>query len=205
MTAGIIGVPLGSYLSTRLGKTYPRSDPVICAIGLLISAPLIAGSMLVITSNSTLAYILVFLGQLALNCNWAIVADMLLVRFFQCHPLSHLTPALYLFTFLLSFHVLTSCVKFFIFRLNLFYPRLDIILSFAEKKTIRIICFRSVCFYLRLAALIIFLIIESPHSRCIKRAGAGEMATHSLVLLPFMFCTIGRLVSRWTTFSFLFG
>lgn len=81
MTAGILGVPLGSYLSTRLSKKYPRSDPVICAVGLLISAPLIAGAMLVVTANSTLAYILVFLGEVALNCNWAIVADMLLVRF----------------------------------------------------------------------------------------------------------------------------
>lgn len=82
MTAGILGVPLGSYLSTRLSKNYPRCDPVICAIGLLISAPLIAGSMLFVTSNSTIAYTLVFLGEVALNCNWAIVADMLLVR----HP-----------------------------------------------------------------------------------------------------------------------
>lgn len=93
MTAGIIGVPLGSYLSTRLGKTYPRSDPVICAIGLLISAPLIAGSMLVVTANSTLAYILVFLGEVALNCNWAIVADMLLVRLIHCHPFSRLSSS----------------------------------------------------------------------------------------------------------------
>lgn len=80
MTAGIIGVPLGSYLSTKLSKTYPRSDPVICAIGLLVSAPLIGASMIVVTANSTLAYLLVFLGEVALNCNWAIVADMLLVR-----------------------------------------------------------------------------------------------------------------------------
>lgn len=79
MTAGIIGVPLGSYLSTKLSKIYPRSDPVICAIGLLISAPLIAGAMLFVTVNSTVAYLLVFLGEIALNCNWAIVADMLLV------------------------------------------------------------------------------------------------------------------------------
>lgn len=82
MLAGIIGVPLGSYLSTKLSKRYPRSDPVICAMGLLISAPLIAASMLFVTVNSTLAYVLVFLGEVALNCNWAIVADMLLVRTF---------------------------------------------------------------------------------------------------------------------------
>lgn len=80
MMAGIIGVPLGSYLSTKLSKRYPRSDPVICAMGLLISAPLIAASMLFVTENANLAFALVFLGEVALNCNWAIVADMLLVR-----------------------------------------------------------------------------------------------------------------------------
>lgn len=81
MTAGIIGVPLGSYLSTNYIKHYPRIDPVICAMGLLISAPLIAFSIFFITESPTAAYISVFIGQVALNCNWAVVADMLLVRF----------------------------------------------------------------------------------------------------------------------------
>lgn len=80
MTAGIIGVPLGSYLSTRLSKNYPRCDPVICAVGLLLSAPLIAASMIFVTDSAPLAYLFVFLGEVALNLNWAIVADMLLVR-----------------------------------------------------------------------------------------------------------------------------
>ena len=82
MTAGITGVPLGSYLSTKLSKQYPRSDPVICAVGLLLSAPLIAASMIFVTYSAPLAYTFVFLGELALNLNWAIVADMLLVRTF---------------------------------------------------------------------------------------------------------------------------
>lgn len=80
MVAGLVGVPLGSYLSQRLSKKYKRIDPIICAIGLVLSAPLLAGAMLMITVNSTIAYILVFLGQLTLNLNWAIVADILLVR-----------------------------------------------------------------------------------------------------------------------------
>jgi predicted MFS family arabinose efflux permease len=78
MCAGLLGVPLGSYLSQRLIKKYKRIDPIICACGLIISAPLIAGAMLAITANSTIAYILVFFGQLTLNLNWAIVADILL-------------------------------------------------------------------------------------------------------------------------------
>lgn len=82
MTAGIIGVPLGSYLSTNFIKRSPRIDPVICAVGLLVSAPLLAFSIFFITESPLAAYIAVFFGQVALNCNWAVVADMLLVRSF---------------------------------------------------------------------------------------------------------------------------
>ncbi|XP_055626651.1 protein spinster isoform X3 [Toxorhynchites rutilus septentrionalis] len=78
MTTGIIGVPLGSYLSQRFNRKYPRADAYICALGLILSAPLLAGGMLMVTANTTLAYVLVFFGELALNLNWAIVADILL-------------------------------------------------------------------------------------------------------------------------------
>lgn len=78
MTTGIIGVPLGSYLSQRFNRKYPRADPYICAVGLILSAPLLAGAMLTVSVNATLAYVLVFFGELALNLNWAIVADILL-------------------------------------------------------------------------------------------------------------------------------
>lgn len=81
MTAGIIGVPLGSYLSTNYIKRCPRIDPMICAVGLLVSAPLLAFAIFFITESPLAAYIAIFFGQVALNCNWAVVADMLLVRF----------------------------------------------------------------------------------------------------------------------------
>lgn len=83
MTSGIIGVPLGTYIAQRLKKNSPRADPIICACGLIISAPMLAGSMLVVSVNESLAYLLVFLGSVALNLNWAIVADILLVRIFE--------------------------------------------------------------------------------------------------------------------------
>lgn len=97
MISGLVGVPLGSYLSQSLKKTYPRADPLLCAAGLLISTPLLAAGMLVVQLNSTVAFILMFFGELALNLNWAIVADILLVRMpfmnnmandFLCMPLS---------------------------------------------------------------------------------------------------------------------
>lgn len=80
MMAGIIGVPLGTYLSQILSRKTRRWDPIICACGLLISAPLLTGSMIMITKNELIAYTLVFFGEVALNLNWAIVADILLVR-----------------------------------------------------------------------------------------------------------------------------
>ena len=83
MTTGIIGVPLGSYLSQRFGQKDVRWDAYICAIGLLLSAPLVAAAMIVVTVSAPAAYILVFLGEIALNLNWAVVADITLVRFFR--------------------------------------------------------------------------------------------------------------------------
>lgn len=80
MVAGLIGVPMGSYVSQALIKRFPTIDPLLCAFGLLLSVPLLAGAMLVVSFNATAAYTLVFFGELALNLNWAIVADILLVR-----------------------------------------------------------------------------------------------------------------------------
>ncbi|KAI8036373.1 hypothetical protein M5D96_010966 [Drosophila gunungcola] len=61
-----------------LVKRYPTADPVVCAFGLLVSAPLLTGAVLLVNSNSAGTYALIFFGQLALNLNWAIVADILL-------------------------------------------------------------------------------------------------------------------------------
>lgn len=79
MVAGLIGVPMGSFLSQFLKKRYPSADPIICAFGLLLSAPLLTGACLLVNSNSAGTYALIFFGQLALNLNWAVVADILLV------------------------------------------------------------------------------------------------------------------------------
>lgn len=80
MISGIIGVPLGAYLAQRLRKKHARADPVICGFGLLISAPCIVAAMLLVSVNAPAAYCLIFIGEIALNLNWAIVADILLVR-----------------------------------------------------------------------------------------------------------------------------
>lgn len=78
MTTGIIGVPLGSYLSQRLSIKYPQADPYICAAGLILSAPLLLGVLFAARVNIIATYALIFFAELALNLNWAIVADILL-------------------------------------------------------------------------------------------------------------------------------
>ncbi|XP_063917652.1 protein spinster-like isoform X2 [Zophobas morio] len=76
--AGLVGLTLGCYLSQKLKPKYPRVDPIICAVGLLISAPLLLGTTFAATYNIALCYVLLFLGQVALNLNWSIVSDILL-------------------------------------------------------------------------------------------------------------------------------
>ncbi|KAH8252731.1 hypothetical protein KR032_001498 [Drosophila birchii] len=78
MVAGLVGVPLGSFMSTYMIKRFPTADPIICAFGLLLSAPLLTGATLLVNSSTAATYSLIFFGQLALNLNWAIVADILL-------------------------------------------------------------------------------------------------------------------------------
>ncbi|XP_050466049.1 protein spinster isoform X1 [Cataglyphis hispanica] len=78
MASGLIGVPLGSTIAQKLRTYWQQADPLICAVGLLISAPLLFFAMITANTNSTLCYILIFFGQLSLNLNWSIVADMLL-------------------------------------------------------------------------------------------------------------------------------
>lgn len=83
MLAGLLGVPLGSFLSQYLRTKFQQADPLICGIGLLISTPLFVGAMFVAKIDQLTCYILIFFGQLALNLNWAVVADILLVRILQ--------------------------------------------------------------------------------------------------------------------------
>ncbi|XP_063983786.1 protein spinster isoform X2 [Diachasmimorpha longicaudata] len=78
MLAGLIGVPLGSFMAQRMRIKWHQADPLICGIGLLVSAPMIFFAIITSSGNSIVCFMLIFLGQLALNLNWSIVADMLL-------------------------------------------------------------------------------------------------------------------------------
>ncbi|XP_034942210.1 protein spinster isoform X3 [Chelonus insularis] len=78
MLAGLIGVPLGSFMAQKLRLIWHQADPLICAVGLLVSTPLIFFAVLTANSHSIICFFLIFFGQLALNLTWSIVADILL-------------------------------------------------------------------------------------------------------------------------------
>merc|ERR1719470_718801 len=63
MTSGIVGVPLGMILSTKLRAIYPRADPIICGAGFLIFG------ILLCDSNIIVALVLIFFGEVSLNLN----------------------------------------------------------------------------------------------------------------------------------------
>ena len=85
MLSGIVGVPLGSILSVKLRPKFARTDPVICGVGLVISSILLAIAIFTCNHAFILAFILIFFGEIALNLNWSIVADILLVSYFTSY------------------------------------------------------------------------------------------------------------------------
>lgn len=80
MCAGIVGICLGFFLSKMLRTKFPKADPIICGVGLLLSAPLLLAATFVTTRSEIFCFILLLLGEVTLNLNWAICGDILLVR-----------------------------------------------------------------------------------------------------------------------------
>ena len=77
--AGFVGVGLGGYLSTKLRRKFERSDPLIAASGLVISAPILLTALFLARDIPIGAMVLVFFAMIGINLNWAIVADITLV------------------------------------------------------------------------------------------------------------------------------
>jgi hypothetical protein len=79
--AGILGVLVGSLLGQRLRRDYPTADPLVCGVGLLLSAPFMVGTLILASGASAITtFTLMFYGQLFLNLNWSLVADITLVK-----------------------------------------------------------------------------------------------------------------------------
>ncbi|XP_068605499.1 protein spinster homolog 1 [Brachionichthys hirsutus] len=75
---GVLGVASGVLISRKLRTRTPRADPLVCAAGLLLSAPFLYLAVVFAQTSTAATYVFIFLGETFLSMNWAIVADILL-------------------------------------------------------------------------------------------------------------------------------
>lgn len=74
--SGLLGVPAGSYISQIIRHKVPNADPLVCAVTLLASVPVLFFGFVSANYSVSLCYGLTFLAGLLLNANWSIVSDM---------------------------------------------------------------------------------------------------------------------------------
>lgn len=79
MVSGLAGVPLGSLVASQWRKKFVKADPIVCALGLFISAPFLCLTIVLAKFNTPATYAVAFFAEFFLNLNWAILADILLV------------------------------------------------------------------------------------------------------------------------------
>jgi len=76
--SGLLGVPAGSYISQIIRHQVPNADPIVCAVTLLVSVPILFFGFVTANYSLSLCYGLTFFAGLLLNANWSIVSDMTL-------------------------------------------------------------------------------------------------------------------------------
>ncbi|XP_040288192.1 protein spinster homolog 1-like [Bufo bufo] len=76
--SGILGVVAGVEISKRYKKVNPRADPIVCACGMLISAPFLFLALVFGNISLVATYIFIFIAGTLLAFNWAIVTIILL-------------------------------------------------------------------------------------------------------------------------------
>uniref|UniRef100_A0A3Q3IDT7 Major facilitator superfamily (MFS) profile domain-containing protein n=1 Tax=Monopterus albus TaxID=43700 RepID=A0A3Q3IDT7_MONAL len=78
VVTGIVGGGLGTGLSRWFRDKVSNADPLICAAGMLGSVPCLFITIFVASASIPATYVFIFLGELLLSLNWAVLADILL-------------------------------------------------------------------------------------------------------------------------------
>ncbi|KAM6465790.1 protein spinster homolog 3 [Liasis olivaceus] len=78
IATGLLGVVAGAEAARRYKKINAKADPLICALGLLTSAPCMYLAIMVAQKSIVAVYIFIALAEFFLSLNWAVVADILL-------------------------------------------------------------------------------------------------------------------------------
>jgi len=76
MLSGVVGVLSGMFMSRLLRPRFPRIDPLICGVSLIIAVPLVAYGIITAKDDLIVAFVFVFFGTTFLNMNWSISVDM---------------------------------------------------------------------------------------------------------------------------------
>jgi len=76
--AGLMGVPMGSYIAQMIRHKVPNADPLVCGATLLLSVPVLFFGFFSARYSLHWCYGLTFLAGLLLNSNWSIVSDITL-------------------------------------------------------------------------------------------------------------------------------
>ncbi|CAJ1064604.1 protein spinster homolog 3 [Xyrichtys novacula] len=78
VVTGILGGCLGTGMSRWFRDKVPNVDPIICAVGLLGAAPCLFVVIFVASTSIPTTYVFIFLGEVLISLNWAVMADILL-------------------------------------------------------------------------------------------------------------------------------
>ena len=78
LTAGVIGISIGTFLSAYFRPKYPSVDPFIIGSGLLLAGLLLFGAFWSASTSILTSLILMFIGTTFACLNWAVVVDMTL-------------------------------------------------------------------------------------------------------------------------------
>ncbi|XP_051891250.1 protein spinster homolog 1-like isoform X2 [Pristis pectinata] len=77
-SSGIFAIVIGAVVSKTLRAKNPQADPLICAAGLLLSAPFLYLLIVLADQNIVATFIFIFVSELFIGLNWTIVSDILL-------------------------------------------------------------------------------------------------------------------------------
>ncbi|XP_062887570.1 protein spinster homolog 1-like isoform X1 [Mobula hypostoma] len=76
--SGIFAILIGAVLSKTLRSKNPQADPIICAVGLLLSAPFFYIGIVFAEKSIVTTFVCIFFGELFIGLSWIIVSDILL-------------------------------------------------------------------------------------------------------------------------------
>ncbi len=68
--AGVVGVWSGSYIGQKLRPRFPTADALVCAWGMIISAPLMYWGALMATGPQWATFTVITFAQWFMNLNW---------------------------------------------------------------------------------------------------------------------------------------